>query len=101
MRHLPCLVEYLKVSNGAAGDIFTALEVNDNDDMGFSIIMNTPDVDLTQHDVVIRTFDFKKFKVDNKKEIGLFSNDRLVSKSMIYSLQETAEEAEFSYMGRI
>lgn len=100
MGHLPCLVEYLKVSNGVAGDIFTALEVVD-DDMGFSIIMNTPDIDLTRDDVVIRTIDFKEFKVDDKKEVGLFSNDRIVSKSMIYSLQETAEEAEFSYMGRI
>lgn len=100
MGHLPFLMEYLKVTNGVAGDIFTALEVNDND-MGFSIIMNTQDVELTQHDMVIRTFDFKVFKVDNKKEIGLFSNDRLVSKSIIYSLQEIEEKAEFSYMGRI
>lgn len=100
MGHLPFLMEYLKVTNGVAGDIFTALEVDD-DDMGFSIIMNTPDIDLTRHDKIIRTFDFKEFKVGDKKEIGLFSNDRLVSKSMLYSLQETAEKAEFSYMGRI
>lgn len=95
-----CLTEYLKVTNGVAGDIFTALEVDD-DDMEFSIIMNTPGVDLTQHDKVIRTIDFKEFKVDYKKEIGLFSNDRLVSKSMLYSLQEIEEKAEFSYMGQI
>ena len=95
-----CLTEYLKVTNGVAGDIFTALEVDD-DDMGFSIIMNTPDIDLTRHDKIIRTFDFKEFKVGDKEEIGLFLNDRLVSKSTLYSLQETAEKAEFSYMGRI
>ena len=100
MGHLPCLVEYLKVTNGVAGDIFTALEIVD-DDMGFSIIMNTPDVDLTQHDEVIRTFDFKKFKVGNKREIRLFSGNGFILNNTLYSLQETEEEAEFSYMGQI
>ena len=95
-----CLTEYLKVTNGVASDIFTALEVDDND-MGFSIIMNTPDIDLTQNDVVIRTIDFKEFKVDNEKEIGLFSGNKLISKNTLYSLQEIMEETEFSYTGRI
>lgn len=95
-----CLAEYLKVTNGVAGDIFTAWEVDDNA-MGFSIIMNIPEVDLTRDDVVIRTVDFKKFKVDDKKEIGLFPNNRLVSKRTLYSLRVTMEEVKFSYMRRM
>lgn len=100
MGYLPCLVEYLKVTNGVAGDIFTALEIVD-EDMGFSIIMGTPDVDLTRHDKVIRIFDFKEFKVGDKREISFISDNGFVLNNTLYSLQETAEEAEFSYMGRI